>query len=80
MLVHNADYPKSPGDYEKAPYHNKGNDVKSAAPVDGQATLDSQYQLNQQLHEEFQLKVIISLFLMKLLQVFFMAISEVGMI
>ena len=40
VLVHNADYPKSPGDYEKAPYHNKGNDVKSAAPVDGQATLD----------------------------------------
>ena len=36
VLVHNADYPKSPGDYEKAPYHNKGNDVKSAAPVDGQ--------------------------------------------
>ena len=40
ILVHNANYPKSSGEDEKASYHNKGNDVKSAAPVDGQASLD----------------------------------------
>lgn len=39
--MHNANYPKSPSEYEKASYHNKGNDVKSAAPVDGQASLDN---------------------------------------
>ena len=40
VWVHNADYPKSPGQYEKAPYHNKGNSVKSAAPTNGQEALN----------------------------------------
>ncbi len=40
VLVHNANYPNSPGTYEKAPYHNKGNRVKSAAPKNGQESLD----------------------------------------
>ncbi len=29
------------GSYQKAPYHNAGNPVKSAAPINGQAALDN---------------------------------------
>ena len=31
--------------YEKAPYHNKGNSVKSPAPKNGQAALNNSVQI-----------------------------------
>ena len=45
VLVHNVcgEY----GTYEKAPYHNGGNAVKSAAPKNGQAALDNSIQVSQ---------------------------------
>lgn len=43
MLVHNTCRPN--GTYEKAPYHNNGNAVKSAAPIDGQSALDNSLSL-----------------------------------
>ena len=33
------------GIYEKASYHNKGNSVKSAAPINGQAALNNSYSI-----------------------------------
>lgn len=44
LLVHNAEYPKPP-QYDKALYHNKGEKIKgaklkSAAPKDGQSSLN----------------------------------------
>lgn len=39
ILVHNDC--GNNGRYEKAPYHNKGNSVKSAAPINGQAGINN---------------------------------------
>ena len=39
VLVHNTCGPN--GTYEKASYHNNGNSVKSAAPINGQLALDN---------------------------------------
>ena len=44
ILVHNECGPN--GTYKKAPYHNKGNSVKSPAPLDGQAALDNSRQIS----------------------------------
>ena len=43
ILVHNecGKY----GRYEKAPYHNKGNPVKSPAPINGQAAHNNSVQI-----------------------------------
>ena len=40
ILVHNSNCGPN-GKYEKAPYHNQGNSVKSAAPIDGQSGLNN---------------------------------------
>lgn len=46
VLVHNTGTCGGPnGRYEKAPYHNKGNNIKSAAPKNGQAALDNSVQI-----------------------------------
>ena len=43
LLVHNTcgDDPEDKLKYEKAPYHNRGNSIKNAAPKDGQGALDN---------------------------------------